>query len=105
MFGIRKVIATALTGLAIAGSQWTAASACEVPVTNSPLTVDYVFTTDNGTALEMGIDYRDNDDYEYDHPEYCERLGRYSETDGYLLTWWECDGVPVNEVPRDSEWS
>ena len=77
------------------------AKACE----QKPEVVSYVVTNDNGTALEMGIDYQDNLDYELDHPQYCEELGRYSETDGYLLRWVECDGVPINEVPRDKVWS
>lgn len=97
VYGLAALGAVVLVGI---GTFATPAKACE--------TVSYTVTGDNGTALEMGIEYRDNVDYEEDATQrmnpagtdtLCERLARRSPTDGYLLTWYECDDVPRDEIP------
>lgn len=78
------------------------ASACEhtSPASTATSEQGYAVTDDNATALELGIEYRDNLDYEIDATEVlnpagtdtvCEHLSRWTE-DGYLLSWYECEG-------------
>lgn len=83
----------------------TSADACE-PV---PETVTYIVTPDEPTSVDLEITYQDNTDYEDDHPQYCEKIAQYAGTDPsgtrFYYFWYECYGVPINEVPRAPEYS